>query len=130
MSIRERLATIVGRPESGPAPLERMLRKRFHFLVEEQGFELARTDALKNGAIAAYKNVPARRAVMVLAREDKGAWAGIGPLDDAGRLTTLDRHAIEQGRWRPLGEVNLGSSGVRSLHEAIDRLAESLRRTR
>jgi hypothetical protein len=129
MNIRDRLGTILGHAESGPAPVERMLRRRFHFLVEEQGFELVRTDALANGAIAAYKNVPARRAVMVLARADKGVWAGIGPLDDTGRLTTLDRRGIEQGRWRPLGEVNLGS-GVRTLEEAIERLAESLRRTR
>jgi hypothetical protein len=129
VNLLDRVSTLIGRAGAETAPIERTLRQRFNFLVEEQGFELARTDALGNGAIAAYKNVPARRAVMVLARADKGVWAGIGPLDDAGRIPTLDRQAIEQGRWRPLGTVNL-DSGVRNLEEAIERLAESLRRTR
>ena len=152
MSLLDRVrAVIEGTHEGGP--VERTLRERFQFLVEEQGFELARLDTLGDGAIAAYKNVPAGRAVMVFARAKKGAWAGIGPLDPAGRMTTLDREALEQGQWRRLGEVPLGvgvrtldeaieegrwrplgavnlDSGVRSLEEAIERLAASLRGTR
>jgi hypothetical protein len=128
MNVWDRVRALVERPNA-PTPVERTLRERFRFLVEEQGFELARSDAIRGGAMAAYKNVPARRAVMVLARGGKGVWAGIGSLDDAGRMAALDRHAIEQGRWRPLGAINLGST-VHSLDEAIERLAESLRSTR
>jgi hypothetical protein len=128
MNLLDRVRTLVERTNQ-PTPVERKLRERFRFLVEEQGFELARSDTLHNGAMAAYKNVPARRAVMVLARRGKGVWAGIGALDEAGRMAALDRHAIEQGRWRPLGTVNLGA-GVDSLDEAIERLAETLRSKR
>jgi hypothetical protein len=125
MSLLDRVrAVIEGTHEGGP--VERTLRERFQFLVEEQGFELARLDTLGDGAIAAYKNVPARRAVMVLARAKKGAWAGIGPLDDAGRMSALDQRAVAEGRWRPLAAVDLDEK-VPSLDVAIERLAESVR---
>jgi hypothetical protein len=126
MNLRERVRTLIERTGPVPGSVEASLRHRFQFLVDEQGFELTRSDALRDGAVAAYKNVPAGRAVMVFARAKKGAWAGIGPLDPAGRMTTLDREALEQGQWRRLGEVPLGV-GVRTLDEAIERLADSLR---
>jgi hypothetical protein len=124
----ERLRALVERRDE-PAPVERTLTHRFQFLVEEQGFELARSDTLRDGAIAAYKNVPARRAVMVLARADRGVWAGVGRLDETGQMSALDRNAIADGRWRPLGTVNLGPT-VHSLEDAIERLAELLRTSR
>jgi hypothetical protein len=126
MKVRDRLRALIERAEGESVAVEGALQNRFRFLVDEQGFELARSDRLSDGAIAAYKNLPARRAVMILAREGKGAWAGIGALDSAGRMTALDRDAIEQGRWRPLAEVRLGT-GIDSLEKAIERLAESLR---
>jgi hypothetical protein len=128
VSALDRLRALIERSDE-PAPVERTLTQRFQFLVEEQGFELARSDSLGDGAMAAYKNVPARRAVMVLARAEKGVWAGVGRLDEAGQMSALDRHAIEEGRWRPLGTVNLGAT-VHSLEDAIERLAELLRTSR
>jgi hypothetical protein len=126
MNLRDRLRALADRGAAEPGAVEETLRDHFRFLVEDQGFEMARSDRLPDGAMAAYKNVPARRAVIVFARAGKGAWAGIGSLDSAGRMKALDQEAIEQGQWRPLGQVHLGS-GVGSLREAIERLAESLR---
>jgi hypothetical protein len=129
MNLRDRLRALADRREAEPVAVEEALRDHFRFLVEDQGFEMARSDRLPDGAMAAYKNVPAQRAVMVFARAGKGAWAGIGSLDSEGRMKALDQEAIEQGKWRTLGQVHLGS-GVGSLREAIERLAESLRVSR
>ncbi|MBD0317955.1 MAG: hypothetical protein ICV71_05470 [Thermoleophilia bacterium] len=124
MSVLARLRARVG-GEADPAAIERMLRERFRFLEERQGFELARSKRIGDGAAVAYANRAARRAVVVFARRGRGAWAGVAPLRAGGTLRPLDRAAVERGDWRELQRVDLGTE-TRSLDEAIARLARSL----
>ncbi len=105
--------------------IERALRERFRFLEERQGFELAESRALSDGALAAYRNRPARRALVVFAREGRGAWAGSGALADDGTLRPLNREALRRGEWRELRRVDLGAQ-VRTLDDAVAGLARAL----
>ena len=108
-----------------PAAVERLLHERFRFLEERQGFELARSKRLDDGAVAAYANRPARRGLVVFAREGRGAWAGVGSLGEDGVLPPINRETVEQGLWRELRRVDL-RSGRESLDEALTALARSL----
>jgi hypothetical protein len=110
------------------AVVERTLLERFAFLEEEKGFELARSERLPDGARAAYKNLPAGQAIMIFARATRGAWAGVGQLDAAGRLRPVNRDTIELGEWRPLAAVDIGS--VETLDDAIETLALAVGGTR
>jgi hypothetical protein len=113
-------------PKARPrlSDVERTLRERFAFLEQQQGFELARSEPLPDGARVAYKNVPAGQAIVVFARAARGVWAGIGPLDSAGRLRPVNREAIEIGEWRAIGAIDIAS--VETLHDAIESLALAL----
>ena len=124
MSVLDRLLARVGGEEE-PAALERMLRERFRFLEERQGFELMRSKRLEDGAAVAYANRPARRGIVVFARRGRGAWAGTARLDAGDTLRPLDRAAVERGEWRELRRVDLGRE-TESLADAISRLAGSL----
>ena len=124
MSVLDRLKARVG-GEAEPAAIERMLRERFRFLEERQGFELTRSKRLGDGAAVAYANRPARRGIVVFARRGRGAWAGMAPLDAGDSFRRLDRAAVERGDWRELRRVDLGTE-TESLREAISRLADSL----
>jgi hypothetical protein len=121
MKLVEHLRTLAAaRPAK--TGVEKTLQERFAFLERKQGFELARSERLADGARVAYKNVPAGRAVAVYARAGRGAWAGVGELDPAGRLRPVNRETIQRGHWRPLGKVNVGEETA-TLEEAIDKLA-------
>jgi hypothetical protein len=109
---------------SSLSEIERALRERFAFLEQQQGFELVRSEPLPDGARVAYKNVPAGQAIVVFARAARGVWAGIGPLDSAGRLRPVNREAIEIGEWRALGAIDIAS--VETLNDAIESLALAL----
>ena len=124
MSLLTRLRDRIAGNEE-PAAVERMLRERFRFLEERQGFELARSMRLRDGAAVAYANRPAGRGVVVFARRGRGTWAGVGTLDETGELRPLDRSSVERGEWRELRRIELGSD-VRSLRDAIAGLAGSL----
>ncbi len=105
--------------------IERALRERFRFLEERQGFELAESRALADGALAAYRNRPAGRALVVFAREGRGAWAGAGELTDDGTLRPLNRDALRRGDWRELRRVDLGAHAA-TLEDAVAGLARAL----
>ena len=121
MNLAERLRDLVT-GGSAEATLERKLRERFSFLEQRQGFQLARSEPLPDGARVAYKNVPAGRAVAVYARAGRGAWAGVGELDPEGRLRPVNRETIERGHWRSIAKVDVGEE-TETLEEAIEQLA-------
>ena len=122
MNVLDRLRELVAAERSGASRLEKTLRERFAFLEERQGFELARSEPLPDGARVAYKNVPAGRAVAVYAREGRGVWAGVGHLDPEGRLRPVTRETLERGEWRPLAKVDVDPE-TESLENAIETLA-------
>jgi hypothetical protein len=111
-------------PESEPAAVERLLRERFRFLEERQGFELARSRRLADGAAVAYANRPAGRGVVIFARSTRGAWAGVGALAPDGELKPLDREAIARGEWRELRRIDVNPG--EPLDEALTGLALAL----
>ena len=115
-------------PADDPAVVERTLHRRFRFLEERQGFELAESSRLEDGAVAAYANRPARRGVAIFARRTKGAWAGVGTLAEDGRVPPVNRETVERGIWREVKRVDIDEES--SLEEALDTLATSLGGTR
>jgi hypothetical protein len=124
--VRDFVDRLLGRDATSgdPAVVERRLRERFKFLEERQGFELAVSTRLPDGAVAAYANRPARRGVAIFARRRRGAWAGVGTLPEDGRIPPVNRETVERGIWREVRRVDLDDE--RSLEDALDDLAASL----
>jgi hypothetical protein len=125
--LRELVERLLGRPSAGlddPAEVERLLRERFRFLEERQGFELAGSSRLEDGAVAAYANRPARRGVAVFARRSRGVWAGVGTLADDGHVPPVNRETVGRGVWREVRRVDL--EGERSLDDAVAQVAALL----
>jgi hypothetical protein len=112
------------RASEEPAAVERLVRARFRFLEERQGFELAVSTPLDDGAVAAYVNHAAHRAVAVFARRTRGVWTGIGAVPEDGRVPPVNRETIADGLWREFRRVDL--AGDRSLADALDEAAASL----
>ena len=125
--MRDVISRVLGkaRGRNEPDGLERLLRERFRFLEERQGFELAASRGLPHGALAGYANRPAGRAVAVFARRDRGAWAGVGSLARDGRLAPVNRETIARGIWREVHRVELGQDAD-TLEGALAKLAASL----
>ena len=115
-------------PADDPAAVERTLRRRFRFLEERQGFELAESSRLADGAVAAYANRPAGRGVAIFARRTRGVWAGVGTLAEDGRVPPVNRDTVGRGIWREIKRVDIDDES--SLDEALDTLAASLGGTR
>jgi hypothetical protein len=113
-----------GGPAAEPAAVERVVRERFRFLEERQGFELAGSSLLDDGAVAAYANRPAGRSVAVFARRGRGVWAGVGVLDDDGRVPPVNGETLARGLWREVRRVDLDDR--RTLTDAIAEAAASL----
>jgi hypothetical protein len=123
------LDRLLGRTAEGdPAAVERAVRERFRFLEERQGYELAESSRLPDGAVAAYANRPARRAVAVFARKSRGAWVGVGTLSEDGRVPPVNRETVGSGIWREVRRVDVDEE--RSLDQALDDVAASLGDTR
>ena len=129
--MKDVLDRLLGRVEveTAPAVVERAVRERFRFLEERQGFELAESRRLEDGAVAGYANRPAGRAVVVFARRSRGAWAGVGTLADDGSLTPVNRETVARGIWREVRRVELGEE-AETLDDALSLLAASLGGTR
>ena len=108
--------------------VEKALRDSFRFLEERQGFELAQAKTLPDGAVAAYANRPARRAIAVFARRDRGAWAGVTRIEEGAPLPPVNRETVRRGVWRELRRVDV--SDERDLPMALSDLAASLGGTR
>jgi hypothetical protein len=119
------LDRLLGRVDEGDAAaVERALRRRFKFLEERQGFELAASTRLDDGAVAAYANRPARRGVAIFARRNKGAWAGVGTIPEEGPIPPVTRETVGRGVWREVRRVEVDDQ--RTLEKALDDLAASL----
>ena len=120
------LDRLLGRAAAGdPAAVERAVRERFRFLEERQGYELAASSRVEDGAIAAYANRPARRGIAIFARRSKGAWVAVGALADDGRVPPVTRETVGSGIWREVRRVDVDEE--RSLDQALDDVAASLR---
>ena len=129
--MRELLGRLLGKAageRDEPAEVERLLRERFRFLEERQGFELAGSTRLDDGAVAAYANRPARRGVAVFARRTRGVWAGVGTLAEDGEVPPVNRETVARGVWREVQRADVGDE--QSLDEALARVAASLGGTR
>jgi hypothetical protein len=107
-----------------PAAVERVVRERFRFLEERQGFELAGSSLLDDGVVAAYANRAAGRSVAVFARRGRGVWAGVGVLEDDGGVPPVNRETLARGIWREVRRVDLDDE--RTLTDAIADAAASL----
>ena len=107
-----------------PAGVEALLRETFRFLEEHQGYELAQAKTLPDGAVAAYENRPAHRAIAVFARRDRGAWAGVTRIDEGAPLPPVNRDTVQRGVWRELRRVDV--DGERDLAAALVDLASAL----
>ena len=107
-----------------PAGVEALLRETFRFLEEHQGYELAQAKTLPDGAVAAYENRPAHRAIAVFARRDRGAWAGVTRIDEGAPLPPVNRDTVQRGVWRELRRVDV--DGERDLAAALADLASAL----
>jgi hypothetical protein len=116
------LARLRARDET---PLERVVRERFRFLEERQGFALAESSALADGALVAYTNRRAGRALVVYARERRGVWAGVGELGEGGELHPVSRETVERGLWREMARADLGRD-AETLDEALAGVVASL----
>lgn len=124
-SLFERLRERGAKPKAAdPAGVEATLRESFRFLEERQGFELAQAKTLPDGAVAAYENRPAGRAIAIFARERRGAWAGVTSIDEGAPLPPVNRETVKRGVWRELRRVDL--DGERDLAAALADLASSL----
>ena len=130
--MREILDRFLGREAPDPddsAELERLLRARFRFLEERQGFELAGSSTLDDGgAVAAYANRAAGRGVAIFARRTRGVWAGVGRLAANGEVPPVNRETVASGVWREVGRIDVDDQ--RSLDEALVRVAATLGGTR
>ena len=129
--MRELVERILGRSAAAsddPAEVERLLRERFRFLEERQGFVLAASRRLEDGALAAYANRPARRGVAVFARRSRGVWAGVGTLPEDGQVPPVNRETVGRGVWREVLRVDVDEH--RSLDDALAQVAASLGGTR
>jgi hypothetical protein len=104
--------------------VEAVLRETFHFLEEHQGFELAQAMTLPDGAVAAWENRPAGRAIAVFARRDRGAWAGVTRLEQGEPLPPVNRDTVKRGIWRELRRVDVDAE--RDLAAALADLASAL----
>jgi hypothetical protein len=112
-------------PKRGePAGVEKALRESFRFLEETQGFELAQAKTLPDGAIAAYANRPARRAIAIFARRGRGAWAGVTRIEEGAPLPPVNRDTVKRGVWRELRRIDVDDE--RDLPAALEDLASSL----
>jgi hypothetical protein len=119
------LDRLLGRVDEGDAAaVERALRERFKFLEERQGFALAATARLDDGAVAAFANRPARRGIAIYARRSKGAWAGVGTIPEEGPIPPVTRETVGRGIWREVSRVDVDDD--RTLDQALDDLAASL----
>jgi len=107
-----------------PTGVEALLRETFRFLEEHQGFELAQAKTLPDGAVAAYENRPAGRAIAVFARRDRGAWAGVTRIEQGAPLPPVNRDTVKRGVWRELRRVDV--DGERDLAAALADLASAL----
>jgi hypothetical protein len=119
--LRERASGMTSR---GPSGLEETLLESFRFLEEHQGFELAKAKALPDGAVAAYANRPAGRAIAVFARRDRGAWAGVTRIEEGTPLPPVNRDTVQRGVWRELRRVDVDEE--RDLPAALSDLAAAL----
>jgi hypothetical protein len=129
MTLPERLNVLVARLAASrapddPAAVEWLVRERFRFLEERQGFELTESRRLDDGAVAAYANRAARRSVAVFARRSRGVWMGIGIVADEGPVPPVNRETVDQGLWRELHRVDLGPD--RTIADALAEAAASL----
>ena len=104
--------------------VEETLRETFRFLEEHQGFELAQAKTLPDGAVAAYANRPARRAIAIFARRERGAWAGVTRIEEGAPLPPVNRETVQRGVWRELRRVDVDAE--RDLPAALADLASSL----
>ena len=107
-----------------PSGVEAVLRETFRFLEEHQGYELAQAKTLPDGAVAAYENRAAHRAIAVFARRDRGAWAGVTRIDEGASLPPVNRDTVKRGVWRELRRVDV--DGERDLAAALADLASAL----
>lgn len=124
-SLLDRLRERAQAPRSADAGgVEAALRESFRFLEEHQGFELTQAKTLPDGAVAAYANRPAHRAIAVFARRGRGAWAGVTRIEGDAPLPPVNRDTVKRGVWRELRRVDVDDE--RDLPAALEDLASAL----
>jgi hypothetical protein len=124
------LDKITGRRALTPASVEHALAAAFSFLVEEDGFELARSERFEDGASLGYRNRRTGVGVLVRARGSEGVWGGIGSLDGNGRLRPLTAETYALGHWRDFQSVGVEYPESDDLFVAVLALGAGLRKAR
>jgi hypothetical protein len=121
---------ITRRRTISPEAVELALAAAFDFLVEEEGFELARSERFDDGASLGYKHRGSGTAILVLARKSEGVWGWIGSLDGAGRFRPLNRDTYELGQWRDLEAVGVEYPESDDLFVAVLGFGAALKKAR
>lgn len=125
------LERITRRRALTPEAVEHAIAAAFSFLVDDDGFELARSERFEDGASLGYRNRRSGVGILVRARQSEGVWGGIGSLDPSGRLRPLTAETYRLGHWRDFETVGVDyPENDDDLFVAVLAFGAALRKTR